>query len=46
MQAAKDMKKPRKSGIFAKIFGIPAVQTILASLLCVLGFMIVSIFAA
>ncbi len=36
MQAAKDMKKPRKSGIFAKIFGIPAVQTILASLLCVL----------
>ena len=36
MQAAKDMKKPRKSGVFAKIFGIPAVQTILASLLCVL----------
>ena len=36
MQAAKDMKKPRKNGIIATIFGIPAVQTILASLLCVL----------
>ena len=36
MQAAKDMKKPRRKGILATIFGIPAVQTILASLLCVL----------
>ncbi|MBR5009705.1 MAG: ABC transporter permease [Clostridia bacterium] len=37
MQAAKDTKRPRRTGIIAAILRIPAVQTILASLMCVLA---------